>query len=131
MWQLSFLTGIAVVFGLGNIRKNNEAGFDSFTTLEAVIYRCFSKTGWSLALSWVVFSCHNGYGGTKKLKDYPVSCNSSTFYLGIINSFLSWEAFVPLSKLTYGAYLNHWTMLQIVLLSFTSPIFLTDLLVVI
>ena len=24
MWQLSFLTGIAVVFGLGNIRKNSH-----------------------------------------------------------------------------------------------------------
>ena len=69
MWQLSFLTGIAVIFGLGNIRKTNEFGNESWTTLEAVIYRCFSKTGWSLALSWVVFSCHNGYGGTKYNKN--------------------------------------------------------------
>ena len=63
MWQISFIVGMLVIFGLANIRKNNSYIEESWSVFEAVMYRCFSKTAWSLALSWVVFSCHHGYGG--------------------------------------------------------------------
>ena len=63
MWQTAFIVGMLVVFGLANIRKNNSYIEESWSVFEAVMYRCFSKTAWSLALSWVVFSCHHGYGG--------------------------------------------------------------------
>lgn len=109
MWQTAFIVGMLVIFGLANIRKNNSYIEESWSVFEAVMYRCFSKTAWSLALSWVVFSCHHGYGG-------------------IINSFLSWDAFVPLSKLTYSAYLNHMQILTLIVFSFTTPVYVTNLL---
>ncbi|XP_055869141.1 nose resistant to fluoxetine protein 6-like isoform X2 [Biomphalaria glabrata] len=43
---------------------------------------------WGLFVAWLVFSCHYGYGG-------------------VVNTFLSWNAWIPLSRLTYGAYLFH------------------------
>ena len=56
MWQVAFIVGMLVIFGLANIRKNNSYIEESWSVFEAVMYRCFSKTAWSLALSWVVFS---------------------------------------------------------------------------
>ncbi|XP_078666302.1 O-acyltransferase like protein-like [Branchiostoma floridae x Branchiostoma belcheri] len=46
------------------------------------------RTAWGVGLAWVVFACINGYGG-------------------IINTILSWKAWIPLSRLTYCAYLVH------------------------
>ena len=65
MWQVSFIVGMLVVFGLANIRSTTTTTFESWSMFESVMYRCFSKTAWSLSLSWVVFSCHHGYGGIK------------------------------------------------------------------
>ena len=56
-----------------------------------------------------MFSCHKGYGG-------------------IINDFLSWKAFLPLSKLTFAAYLNHIILQCIVFYSQTSSLYFTDFL---
>ena len=111
LWEVSVATMVAVVFGLNWLRRNDGLTSPSWSNLESVIYNCFSKTAWSLALGWIVFSCHRGYGG-------------------LINDFLSWEAWIPLSKLTYCAYLNHVTIQLIVFLSMTSSIYFTDLLMV-
>ena len=48
--------------------------------------------------------------------------------LGVVNSFLSWKAWIPLSKLTYAAYLIHPILQQIVLGSLTSTIKFTNFL---
>ena len=138
MWQASILTGCLVVFGLGGHWQDSYYFAETWTTFEAVLYRCFSKTGWSLALCWVVFSCHHGYGGRYLeliIKHRNQKCTLMIWFLifafsGVINSFLSWEAFVPLSKLTFSAYLNHLPIESIVLFSFASPLYVTDLLMV-
>ena len=39
-------------------------------------------------MCWLIFACHKGYGG-------------------VINRILSWEAFGPLAKLSFGVYLLH------------------------
>lgn len=109
LWQLSLITMFAVIFGLHTLRVNDHGNLDhTWTTFQAVVYQCFHKTAWSLALSWIIISCHKGYGG-------------------IINDFLSWKAFVPLGKLTYGAYLIHISAQFIVMFGLTSTIYLTDL----
>ena len=56
------------------------------------------------------------------IQDIFLTCLS----LGLINSFLSWKAWIPLSKLTYAAYLIHPILQQIVLGSFTSTIKFTN-----
>jgi len=109
LWQLSLVTMFAVVFGLAGLRKNETPNGHTWTVFESVMYNCFHKTGWSLALGWIVFSCHKGYGG-------------------LIDDFLSWKAFVPLSKLTYGAYLSHIVIQFMVFFTQTSPIYFSDFL---
>ena len=82
-WQVAFLAAFAVVYGLHDA---NATG--TITLFAATMYNTFQRIGWNGAVSWVIFSCTKGYGG-------------------IINEFLSWSAFVPLSKLTFTTYLIH------------------------
>ncbi|XP_071100848.1 nose resistant to fluoxetine protein 6-like [Haliotis cracherodii] len=46
------------------------------------------RPAWALCVSWMIFVCCSGYGG-------------------IVNSILSWKAWIPVGRLTYGAYLLH------------------------
>ena len=55
-------------------------------------YFSLSKVSYSLAISWVIFACHYGYGG-------------------VINRFLSAHFFIPLARISYVAYLIHPTMI--------------------
>ena len=43
---------------------------------------------------------------------------------------MSWDPFLPLSRLTYGAYLNHIIVQVIVCFSFTSATYITDFYIV-
>ncbi|XP_067686169.1 nose resistant to fluoxetine protein 6-like [Haliotis asinina] len=58
-------------------------GRSSLLTHE-VLYR----PAWALCVSWMILVCASGCGG-------------------FVNSMLSWEAWIPLGRLTYGAYLVH------------------------
>ena len=111
MWQLSLLTMYLVIFGIADILRGDSPTQHIWTPFESIMYNCFSKTGWSLALGWIIFSCHKGYGG-------------------IVNSFLSWKAWIPLSKLTYGAYLIHINCQQIVLFGSSYPLHFTNFMMV-
>ena len=53
-----------------------------------ILFDSLHRNLFSLAVSWIIFACVSGYGS-------------------FINSFLSWNFFVPLSKLSYVAYLFH------------------------
>ena len=55
---------------------------------ENVLYNMFSRFSWGVGLALLVFACHNGYGW-------------------VINSFLSMKFWIPLSRLSYNAYLVH------------------------
>lgn len=46
------------------------------------------------------------------------------FPTGFVNSILSWSAFIPLSRLTYAAYLLHYLLLQIYLASLKRPLYM-------
>ena len=76
MWQVSIVTMALVVWGVHDIRVQiGEKGwpFALFIPTEidyatTIIYNCFQRVGWSLSLSWIIFSCVKGYGGnTAKL----------------------------------------------------------------
>ena len=94
---------LLVIYGINHLFETNTPSQRSWTTFQSVMYNCFSKSLWSLSLGWVIFSCHKGYGG-------------------LINNFLSWKAWMPISKLTYGAYLIHPVLQKIVLTGITSSI---------
>ena len=82
-WEASFLAAFAVVYGLYNARKTHE-----MTLFWSTMYNTFHRIAWNGALAWVIFSCSKGYGG-------------------LINEFLSWSVFAPLSRLTFCTYLIH------------------------
>lgn len=48
------------------------------------------------------------------------------FFAGFVNTILSWKAFIPLSRLTYCAYLVHPIILQSFYLSQRYTIYITD-----
>ncbi|XP_043199421.1 nose resistant to fluoxetine protein 6-like [Amphibalanus amphitrite] len=78
-WLTASLTGCLIVYGL----------YDQPTVppeATSVIYAMLSRTAWSVAVAWVVFACVTGHGG-------------------VVDSLLSWKAFIPLSRLTYTSYL--------------------------
>ncbi|XP_059484131.1 uncharacterized protein LOC132201727 [Neocloeon triangulifer] len=62
-------------------------GYD-YDNISAAFYAAFHRLGWSVGVSWVIWACVNGYGGP-------------------VDSILSWKYFLPLSKLSFCAYLVH------------------------
>ncbi|KAJ8676409.1 hypothetical protein QAD02_012196 [Eretmocerus hayati] len=87
-WLISITAAISVIFA------PREMYFDDhiYNKYEASFYAGLHRHIFALAVSWVVFACDNGYAG-------------------ILSPFLSWTGWVPLSKLTYSAYLTHYVVL--------------------
>ena len=83
IWLLSAGLCFAVVYGLYNTLHGHI-----LTQAQNISYFMFSRFSWGLGLALLVFSCHNGYG-----------C--------VVNNFLSMKFWIPLSRLTYSAYLIH------------------------
>ncbi|XP_055947793.1 nose resistant to fluoxetine protein 6-like [Argiope bruennichi] len=78
-WTLASGVALACQFGLYHHKLSLVA--TSF-------YNALSRIGFSLGLGWVIFVCVIGQGDA-------------------VNSILSWKALIPLSRLTYCAYLVH------------------------
>ncbi|GFR98725.1 nose resistant to fluoxetine protein 6-like [Elysia marginata] len=86
-WAASIVVGVLIVYGL----KDYYTG-PGMTIQLAAFYTAFARIAWGLAVAWVIFTCHHGYGG-------------------LINSFLSWTIWTPLARLTYVVYLIHMILL--------------------
>lgn len=81
LWALAAMIGFSVVFG--PYKWYRGADYD---TLDAVLYASTHRTAWALSLGWVTFACATGRGGP-------------------VNAFLSWQGFVPFSRLSFSAFL--------------------------
>ena len=77
------------------------------TLAENIIYNMFSRTVWSIGLALLVFVCHYGYGG-------------------IVNKFLSMKFWIPLSRISYNAYLIHPLILSVIFGSARKPVYYED-----
>jgi len=97
-WVLTAGLGVGIVFGLFEYSNTG-----TISTVGTVLYGGFARTFWALALSWVIFACSTGYGGP-------------------VNSILSWNVFMPLSKLVYAAYLLHPILIMVYYSSQHKPI---------
>ncbi|CAN8019015.1 unnamed protein product, partial [Ixodes persulcatus] len=64
------------------------------TELGKLCFAFFDRILWSVSVAWIIFACSTGRGG-------------------ILNRFLSWGAFVPFSKLSFGVYLIHMPFLDL------------------
>ncbi|KAJ8304385.1 hypothetical protein KUTeg_017968 [Tegillarca granosa] len=84
LWLLTTATGLAILYGLYDALRGNSP-----LTLEvSAFYNATHRSAWGFCVCWVIVSCATGHGG-------------------YINTLLSWRAFIPLSRLTYCAYLVH------------------------
>ncbi|KAF5288412.1 hypothetical protein FQR65_LT12025 [Abscondita terminalis] len=81
LWVITICFAVFVVF-------YHIETFDDSKKLENSCYNAFVRTLWSIAVGWIIFACHFGYGG-------------------FVNKFLSLPVFQVLSRLTYTNYLIH------------------------
>ena len=103
LWMLATGLCLSTVYGLYPTWHQHIPSL-----AENVIYLMFSRFAWGIGLALVVFSCHNGYGG-------------------VINTFLSMKFWIPLSRLTFTAYLMHPIVLTVVFASARKPAHYTDI----
>ncbi|XP_076252786.1 nose resistant to fluoxetine protein 6-like isoform X2 [Rhynchophorus ferrugineus] len=78
-WILSLSCLASLVYGLGK---------DGLVPPASAFYVAFGHTAWGLSIAWITVACCSGYGGC-------------------LNSIFSWKLFLPVSRLTYCAYLVH------------------------
>lgn len=67
------------------------------------LYLAFHRPAWSLGIAWIIFACALGYGGAA-------------------NKILALPIFEILSRLSYGMYLIHYSIIQLRYLAMRSPI---------
>nr|XP_034301375.1 nose resistant to fluoxetine protein 6 [Crassostrea gigas] len=105
-WAVATAMACGCLYGLHNtLRPDNPVYLSKEVT---ALYNGVSRTAWGAAVCWVIFACSTGNGG-------------------IINTLLSWKAFVPLSRLTYCAYLVHPLVMYVYYFNWNFPLYMTDL----
>ena len=102
IWAVAAGCCFSTVYGL----------YDSFhghklSLAENVSYFMFSRFVWAVGLALMVYACHNGYGW-------------------VVNDFLSMKFWIPLSRLTYTAYLIHPIVLSVTIGTTRGSIGYTD-----
>ncbi|XP_792732.4 nose resistant to fluoxetine protein 6 [Strongylocentrotus purpuratus] len=81
-WVCALGTLFAVVYGAyGCLNRYIEQW-------ESIIYLTFGRLAWGIGVAWIIFACLNGYGGP----------------IGLL---LDWSFWIPMTRLTYCAYLLH------------------------
>ncbi|XP_065828414.1 nose resistant to fluoxetine protein 6-like [Oscarella lobularis] len=110
-WGVAFALGLTVVYGLYKYNNFDQQQIDSFPQTLSVLYVTFQTSLWAIALSILIFLCCTGHGG-------------------LINSILSWGGWIPLSRLTYSAYLLHPLVLSYISFSSREVLFISHPIVV-
>ncbi|XP_045505733.1 nose resistant to fluoxetine protein 6-like [Colias croceus] len=101
-WPVSLLIIGSLIFGMVD-------GY--FEVWPTAFYVSIGHTGWGVALAWVSIACCCGYGG-------------------LANSLLSYNGFLPLSRLTYCAYLVHPTIMMYTTFLLDGPLHLQNSIVI-
>ncbi|XP_034936929.1 nose resistant to fluoxetine protein 6-like [Chelonus insularis] len=78
LWILGSSCNLLTLFGTSNRRI--------LTVVTSAFYMALGRTIWGIGIAWLLIACH-------------------TNNAGIINNFLSLKAWIPMSRMTYGAYL--------------------------
>ncbi|XP_035686734.1 nose resistant to fluoxetine protein 6-like [Branchiostoma floridae] len=104
-WLVAAASAMAVLYST----YGQYSGTTFQTESENVLYLTVHRTVWAMAVGWMVVACYYGYGGY-------------LFTAGVVHIILSWDAWVPLSRLTYCAYLVHILVMYAVHLTREVPI---------
>ncbi|CAI9714919.1 Hypothetical predicted protein [Octopus vulgaris] len=102
IWLMATSNAITVLYGLYNIYNG-----DGVTEGTISLYTAVHRNVWAVSVGWVIYACCTGYGG-------------------FVNTILSWKAFIPLSRLTYCAYLVHPVVIYLFYLNQKYPLFITN-----
>lgn len=66
-WVGTSAMGLVLVYGMANYNTADDP--DPLPLSVSIMYGGFSHGAWALALLWVVFACHTGYGGKQEKFD--------------------------------------------------------------
>ncbi|XP_048480464.1 nose resistant to fluoxetine protein 6 [Plutella xylostella] len=72
-----------------------------------VILNSYKRSAWALGLGWMVLACHHGYGGP-------------------LNWLLSLRAWKVPSRISYGMYIYHYQVQQLISASEIGPVYFSD-----
>ena len=121
-----------------------KKGGRPWTRTERVFYGIFSRAAWGVALTWVVYACHNGLGGVWNSEGHAppplydvfreaergiyitfieIETFSKNPLSGLIQRFLSARFWIPLSRLTYSTYLVHPIVLTFIFKSSNTALY--------
>nr|CAH7721180.1 unnamed protein product [Callosobruchus chinensis] len=95
-WTLSLACLASLVYGVGR---------EGLTIPTSAFYAALGHTAWGLSMAWITAACSSGYGG-------------------IVNTFLSSKFLLPLSRLTYCAYLVHPVLMCLTSFQLDGPLHL-------
>ena len=107
LWIIAGVCCLTPIFGLYGTNNGHP-----FSKSENVMYYMFSRTSYSIGIALVIYACHNGFGG-------------------IVNTFLSWSLWVPLSRLTFMVYLCHPIVCILMYGTMRSQVIYTDCLLIV
>jgi len=99
-WLSAVVGALTVIYGPWHIFVANGT---FFTDIESGLYAACHRFVWGSAVAWLIYACH-----------YKRS--------GVINTILSWPVWMPLSRLTYGAFLMHMEVIYVYILTKETPI---------
>ncbi|XP_071532647.1 O-acyltransferase like protein-like [Panulirus ornatus] len=105
-WTVAVTTGFLVVYGIWSY--NTVPPKAQYDVVTQVVYGGLQRTAWGAAVAWVVYACHNGYGG-------------------LVDEFLSHPVWQPISRLTYDIYLVAFPLQFALAYCARSPFYYTHL----
>lgn len=85
LWILSIAVLVTIVVGYFPFQQTVD---NETSRLGNALYNSFFRVGWSFAVAWIIFACHNGSGG-------------------IVRWFLSLKQWQPLGRMGLSIYLVH------------------------
>ncbi|RUS86151.1 hypothetical protein EGW08_006099 [Elysia chlorotica] len=102
-WLLCVTSVMATIFGVYRSYSHHH-----LTTVDAAaVYNSVKDVTFGLAVAWVIFACVSGNGG-------------------IVNTFLSWRAWVPLSRLSYCVYLVHIPVIYVFIFNLEGAVTMSE-----
>lgn len=102
-WMVATGVALLVLYGLYDSSGNPNLSNDV-----SALYNATNRTAWAISISWVVVACATENGGW-------------------INTLLSWKGIIPLSRLTYCAYLVHPVVMYTYFYSRRTLIYFSDI----
>ena len=84
LWFLTISTVFSIILGMYSFQDDDHWHSQFMNSF----YLAIGHLGWSMALSWIIFACHHGYGG-------------------FINHFLSLSVWKIISRFGLSIYLTH------------------------